>query len=230
MTLLLTELHVREAPTTPMIIFAADRRISVGPQHHAQRKKIFPIPHRNAGIGYFGLAQVGSTPMSDWLTTYMRGNGPTQLLGDFATNLADRLNSSVPEAHRRDHVSGFHIAGFAPNGRMEFWYVRNTTDDYQCTGRYSAREEFQNRDANNLQPGTAQIYRNGDIRSHVRLWTVLDQALVPLLAESDFRPLRTDDDYADWVRFKLQIIAYLYKKWCRNSIIGTPIDVLSLRA
>jgi hypothetical protein len=230
MTLLLTEIHNHDDPAHATIVFAADRRISVGSRYHGSRKKIFAIPCLNAAIGYFGLAQVGCLQMADWLPAHLRRDRSLRSLGDFAENLADRLNADVPAIHRRTVVSGFHISGFDPHSRAEFWFVRNITDDYQPTGSYAARDDFQGRDAANLQPGHVQIYRNGDILPHVPLWTTLDQALSPLLNRADFRRVRTISDYADWVRFKLEIIAYVYKKWCTASIVGRPIDVLCLRA
>lgn len=230
MTLLLTEIHNHDDPARTTIVFAADRRISVGSRYHGLRKKIFAIPRLNGAVGYFGLAQVGTQPMADWLAAHLRRESSSRFLGDFAKDLADRLNVDVPSIHRRTVVSGFHIAGFDPQARAEFWFVRNIMDDYQPTGSYAARDDFQGRDAANLQPGHVQIYRNGDILPHVLLWTTLDEALSPLFNRADFRRVRTISDYADWVRFKLEIITYVYKKWCTASIVGRPIDVLCLRA
>lgn len=230
MTILLTEIHHHDDPTHATIVFAADRRISVGSLYHGLRKKIFAIPRLNGAIGYFGLAQVGSLPMADWLAAHLRRDSSSRSLDDFSKNLADRLNVDVPADHRCTYVSGFHIAGFDPHARAEFWFVRNITDHHQPTGSYAARDDFQGRDAANLQHGHVQIYRNGDILPHVLLWTALDEALRPLLNRADFRRVETISDYADWVRFKLEVIAYVYKKWCTASIVGRPIDVLCLQA
>jgi hypothetical protein len=32
------------------------------------------------------------------------------------------------------------------------------------------------------------------------------------------------------IRFKMDVIAYVYKKWCKASIIGRPIDVIVVAA
>jgi hypothetical protein len=185
------------------------------------------MPRLNAAIGYFGLAQVNGVPMTDWLGAELRRDRSTSL-AQFAATLATRLNNAVPAHHRRQHPSGFHVAGFTPKRRAEFWYVRNITDDRQITGSYEAREDFQGRDAPRLPAGEAQIYRNGDLRLHVALWEVLDRALGPLLNHPDFRRVRSMEDYARWVRFKLEVISYVYKEWCRRSIVGRPIDVISV--
>lgn len=227
MTLLVTEIHNHDDPGRATIVFAADRRISAGGQYHGSRKKIFEIPRLNAAIGYFGLAEVRGGPMAEWLSSHLRRDS-SHCLADFAAALAARLNDAVPAGHRRSEPSGFHISGFTPERRAEFWYVRNITDAGQPTGSYEAREDFQGRDASTLQPGHAQIYRNGDLLPHVLLWGVLDEALAPLLDRADFRRVRSVLDYARWVRFKLEVIAYVYKQWCTRSIIGRPIDVICI--
>lgn len=225
MTLLVTEIHNHRNPGRATIVFAADRRISVGGKYSGSRKKIFEMPRLNAAIGYFGLAEVRGVPMADWLSSHLRLDS-SRCLADFSEVLAARLNDAVPASHRRREPSGFHISGFTPERRIEFWYVRNITDAGQPTGSYNAREDFQRRDAPALRSGHAQIYRNGDLLPHVLLWGVLDKALAPLLDRPDFRRVRSVFDYARWVRFKLEVIAYVYRQWCTRSIIGRPIDVI----
>jgi hypothetical protein len=225
MTLLVTEIHNHDNPETAAIVFAADRRISVGGKYNATRKKIFEMPRFTAAIGYFGVAEVRGCPMAEWLAVHLRRDR-TGCLADFARALATRLNADVPAGQRMSEPSGFHISGFTPERRAEFWFVRNITDVGQPTGLYEAREDFQRRDAFTLQPDRAQIYRNGDLLPHVLLWGVLDDALEPLLGRADFRRVRSVVDYARWVRFKLEVIAYVYKQWSTRPIIGRPIDVI----
>jgi len=148
MTLLLTEVHNHDDPNNARIVFAADRRITRNGRYADTRKKIFEIPRLNAGIGYFGLAEIGSgkraQPMGEWLGPHLRQGPTTPTLAAFSSELAHRLNSAVPESHRARVPSGFHIAGFDHIGRIEFWFVRNVEDDRTtCTGSYSAREDFQ---------------------------------------------------------------------------------------
>ena len=76
MTLLLTEIHPFNIPIDPpFIVFAADRRISRGDNYDDTREKIFRIPILNAGIGYFGLAEIPKgnvrRPMSEYITEYI---------------------------------------------------------------------------------------------------------------------------------------------------------------
>jgi hypothetical protein len=58
MTLLTTEIHNHSDPDRALIVFAADRRISLDYTPYDEQKKIFRLPRLNAGIGYFGLAEV----------------------------------------------------------------------------------------------------------------------------------------------------------------------------
>jgi len=86
------------------------------------------------------------------------------------------------------------------------------------------------RDKANLQSGQHQIYRNGDLLAHVLLWETLDHALAPLLNRGDFRSVRTAAEYTEWVRFKMEVIAYVYKKHCKIPVIGRPIDAFCVSA
>jgi len=213
-------------------VFAADRRISRGKKPDSSRRKVFQIPSMNAGIGYFGLAEVPSKnrtiPMEKWLTDYL-SSAPANSLQSFAESLAVELNASVPQYIRQQCISGFHIAGFNNNGRLEFWYVRNVADDRQTVfGVYEPREDFQARDASLLKPGESQIYRNGDIRAHVVAWETIDNSFGQLLGTPNFKVLSTPDEYAGWVKFKLEVIAMFYERYCSISMIGSPVDAFSI--
>ena len=47
---------------------------------------------------------------------------------------------------------------------------------------------------------------------------------------NDFKVPESKVDYAKYVKFKFEFIAYLYKEWARQKIIGRPIDVLILNS
>ena len=167
--------------------------------------------------------------MTDWVSAHVRADRSASL-DAFAAGLTDRLNDQVPKKHRRTIISGFHLAGFDEAGLATFWFIRNSCADPSVQlGSYEAREDFQGRDAPKLSVTGVQIYRNGDIRSHVLLWTKLDKALTPLLNFPDFRRITTPERSTEWIRFKLEVIAYVYRQWCTSSIIGRPIDVVCLR-
>ncbi|MGC2433991.1 MAG: hypothetical protein WA433_09430, partial [Desulfobaccales bacterium] len=228
------------------IVFAADRRISrPNGKRLGERKKIFEVHYLRAGIGYFGLADVpkkGSAepePMSDWLLRFIRKNSSLTNMELFANNLANNLNSEIPTQWKHKHISGFHLAGYNSDGIPEFWFIRNVEDDrITITGSYQAREDFltahapalgydgQNPDS--VKPYYGQIYRNGDIRAHFAAWENIDKSFIDLLNEPQFKKLRTVSDYESWVKFKMEIIAYFYKKYCKVSLIARPIDSFSV--
>ena len=233
MTLLTTELH--PGNNGGVIVFAADRRITRGTTPSADQKKIFRIQGMSVGIGYFGLAEVptsvGNQPMADWVQDFLYTVQHSETIGAIAGRLAHSLNSAVPLDWKQTERSGFHLAGFSSSGRAEFWFVRNVDDNGNPTlGQYEAREDFQRRDAPNLAPGQAQIYRNGDIRAHVAAWERLDEAFGSLLAAPDFRSIQTTGDYLGWVQFKMKTIAAFYERYCTESIIGEPIDAFAFSA
>ncbi len=235
MTLLITEIHPAGVLPDPVIIFAADRRISSQGRYHGIKKKLFAVPSLRAGLGFFGLAEFSSgnrkIEMSEWLKSYIvkRSRNPGTL-EELAHALAGELNSLVPRHLREKYISGFHLAGISRDGMPEFWFIRNVEDDRTTlTGTYSAREDFITRDAPKLITGDFAIYRNGDIRGHVAAWELFDQAFVMLLNQQDFHRLKTSNDYANWLKFKMEVLSYFYKKYSRNSVIGRPIDTLVIK-
>ena len=223
MTLLTTEILTGPRP---MIVFAADRRISVGGRRHAERPKIFRVTTKRAGIGYFGLAELPlhgrQRHMEVWLTDFLEAHSGLPTLSALAAALAAELNRVVP---RQAHVSGFHLAGFNGRRQPEFWFVRNVADDRTTLlGRYSAREDFQRRDRAHLPRGAVQIYRNGDVRAHAAVWESIDTSFGALLGLPDFTPGAGPVRYMQWVQFKLEAIAHFYQRFCTTSIIGKPVD------
>ena len=236
MALLVTEIPPFSIPNEPsFIVFAADRRISRGDKFDDTREKIFQVPVLKAGIGYFGLAEIPEAsrrrPMSEWLMNFIKTIQSSETISNFALRLSDTLNVLIPDTWRKTMISGFHIAGFNSADQPEFWYVRNVDDDRQTLfGEYRAREDFRRRDAVNLQPGMYQIYRNGDIRAHVIAWENIDHSLGGLLNAPDFKRLITPQAYVEWLRFKMEITAMFYEKFCERSIIGGPVDACFISA
>lgn len=223
MTLLTTEI----LPNHPAIVFAADRRLSVGGRRHAERPKILRVPGKRAGIGYFGLAQLplpGRRRYVDvWLADFLQAQSGLATMQDLARALARELNRVVPRATRSAYISGFHLAGLNNADQPEFWFVRNM-NRMRVVGRYSAREDFQRRDRARLPHGAVQIYRNGDIRAHAAVWGHIDRSFGALLSAPDFNPGAGPVAHMRWVQFKIETIAHFYRRFCRTSIIGMPVD------
>ncbi len=244
MSLVITEIHTLRGLAKTCIVFAADRRISRGGVYIGTRKKIFQIPFLPGGVGYFGLAEVpartASLPMSDWLHRFMNQNNAIKDMKTFASQLAAALNADVPLRYRSRYVSGLHVCGYNDSNLPEFWFVSNVKDDgVTVTGNFSPREEFLRRDAKQLgfngtdpktaRSGAVQIYRNGDIRAHIAAWGKIDDAFGVLFGQSGFRRLRSMEDYKEWVRFKMEVIALFYKKYCNVSLIARPIDAFLIQ-
>ena len=193
------------------------------------------MPIVNAGVGFFGLAEIpvgrDRVEMAEWLQQFLASITPRETLQGFANRLSAALNRSVPIDVRNSNISGFHIAGFGEEGRPEFWYVRNVDDDRETIfGEYKVREDFQSRDAARIKPGEYWMYRNGDIRAHVIAWESFDDSLGSLLNAPDFKKFLTPEDDADWVKFKIEVIADFYKRFCRVSIIGKPVDAFLIKS
>jgi hypothetical protein len=91
------------------------------------------------------------------------------------------------------------------------------------------REDFQRRDAPQLTGKETQIYRNGDLRAHEAAWKKIDESFGLLLNVPGFGKLRNAEDYKEWVRFKMEVIAYFYKNFQPRPIIARPVDVILIR-
>ncbi len=231
MTLLTTEIHC--TAQGEIVVFAADRRITRDKVADGTRPKIFRVPHCMVGIGYFGLAEVGPAetpiPMSVWLEDLFFRIPPSTDPRTVAELLCERLNVDIPLEWRRSDPSGFHVAGLDSDGCAEFWFVRNLDDSGALAhSEYKCREDFKSRDKTALPDNAVQIYRNGDIRAHIAAWEQIDDSFGSLLGQESFRALVTTDDYLDWVKFKMELVARFYDRFAVESIIGDPIDAFAI--
>jgi hypothetical protein len=159
--------------------------------------------------------------------------------------LAEDLRKIMPASILKKHHSGFHICGYDEKGLPDFWYVTNIGNwkDFQYVDLreeyFPAASHFLGRDAIRVfgwdqdDPSSArngvQVYRNGDARAHVAAWDLLDEIYGRLIHLSkDFKMPESKLEYARYVKFKFEFIAYLYKEWGKQKIIGRPIDLLVL--
>ena len=241
MTLLYTEIVPPIVWKRHYIFFAADQRITpLDGSKPRFYKKLIEIPYLNAALGFFGLAEWGKgssrTLMSELLRDFVRKQSSILHLGTFAALLADYLNKEVP-GNLLGKRSGIHIAGFGPTGVPEFWFVRNIDDQGAASlGQYQAREEFltyatklgfDGKDLSRL-PDVSIFYRNGDIATHATAWEMIDEALVALRGTPGFKPIRTPEDYGEWIRFKMNVLRSFHGRFQKQVLIGGKIDVLKL--
>jgi len=79
---------------------------------------------------------------------------------------------------------------------------------------------------------TCALYQAGKdanaIRAHVVASEALDNSFGKLLNAADFKKVSTAEDYKNWVKFKMQLIARFYRKYCKFSIIGGPVDAFAI--
>ena len=249
MTLVLNEIHGMGPSRQPFMIAAADRRISKPDgSYHSTRRKVFEVPRIAGAVSYFGLAAFSQRGkqvfLSDWLPDFIQDSRAVSI-ATFAQDLQQSLNSLVPGHILRTQPSGLHVCGFDAQGRPDFWYITNIgrMQGFEYTdlrsSYFQASSHFLGGDTTRfgLDPATGrapmghvQIFRNGDIRVHAIASEALDNALGALQQFPDFKVPRTLAEYGAYVRFKFEVIAYVYKRWAQQQIIARPIDVLVLEA
>ena len=246
MTLIVNEIHLLDGLNKTMLVAAADQRISnPDGSFKAIRKKLLRIPYLSATISYFGLASVYPKSkeqyLSDWLPHFINAQSGVPDLQTFVQNLRDALQRVIPKSTLRDYASGFHISGYNSQGLPEFWHLTNIGGmrGFQYVDlkpRYGPPSpDFLERDAqknwgwDGSDPSSAkngvQTYRNGDFRAHVVAWKVLDKIIAELAQFPAFKIPSNPGEYGQWVKFKFEFIAYLYKQWANKEIIARPIDV-----
>src|SRR5713226_2768391 len=114
MTLITNEIHMLDGFRKTLLIFAADRRLThLDGSFAGTRKKLFQIPYLEAGISYFGLAQIyprgKAQYLSDWLPKFIAKHSSIHTLREFAFQLRDELHNIIPGAILEKNHSGFHL-------------------------------------------------------------------------------------------------------------------------
>lgn len=188
--------------------------------------------------------------MDDLVKGFITNNSQIKTLSGFAKELRDHVDSKIDRNLLAIMESGFHLCGFNNNQLPEFHYFSNISSLDPQTFVYSGflknyggvSEDFLNRDAReqlgfdgtNLEScsNSSWLYRNGDIQLQSFLWRSFDQMFglwlrnFPNFKVPEIKAPFTE--YAEYVRFKFEVISYIYKKWSRRQNIGTPIDVYVL--
>jgi len=246
MTLVVNEMHLLDGLSKTLVVAAADRRISLDGEYADSRRKVLGIPYLHGAVSYFGLAKVYPPGreqwLDDWLSVFINSHSAVTDLGAFACELGRELGRVIPQSVLKRNASGFHICGYNQRGLPDFWYLSNIgcMDQFvyrDLSQRYDVpASHFLGRDApanfgwDGVDPSTArdghQTYRNGDIRGHEALWDALGRGLTALFHLDDFQGPGDPRQYGEYVKFKFEVIAYVYRKWAKKKIIDKPIDVL----
>jgi hypothetical protein len=217
--------------------------VTVDGKFHSNRKKLFRIPYLNAGVGYFGLAQVDQGKfLSEWLPNFINYTCEVGSLEKFARVLCDKLNHKVNKEFLKKAPSGFHVCGYNAKNLPELWFVRNirSMEDHVYRGfatEYNLTEDFLARDArkcgfNGVNPKVPcsfiQYYINGDVRAFHSIWQRLDEFLAKMFSQADFRHPQQSTDLEAVAKWKMGVISSFYKQFAEKQIIGAPIDAFVL--
>jgi hypothetical protein len=244
MTLLINEIHVQGDLHNSFILFAADRRITL-PGRAAPKfmKKVVRIPYLNAGIGYYGLAEIKQNVyLAGWLPNFINNASGIKSLGEFAANLRDELNQKVSKTWLSKYPSGFHICGYNANGFPELWHICNHNmqgNKYiDFSQHFGLSEDFLSRDAvaqgydgasSSVRKPFIQYYINGDVRPFHSAWSRLDEFLAEMFAHGDFRRPQTLNDKVEVVKWKMNMMVSFYEQFANQPIIGGSIDAFTLK-
>ena len=243
MTLLVNEIHIRGDLHHCLILFAADRRITLpGKAPPKFMKKVMEITHLNAGIGYYGLAEISSNVyLAGWLPNFINNASGTKSLQEFCTKLCDELNQKVNKTWLSKQPSGFHICGYNADGFPELWHICNhgmqryIYKDF--SQQYELSEDFLRRDAvaqgfDGTNPAVSQpfiqYYINGDVRAFHSVWRRLDEFLGEMFTYGDFKRPRQSNEYIEVVKWKMKVIASFYQQFAMQPIIGGSIDAFTI--
>lgn len=247
MTIVMNEIRLLDGLNKSFIIFAADRRISkLNGKYDSTRKKLFRIEYLEGGVSYFGLAQVFPNGreiyLSDWLPNFIRNQSDVSDLEEFSNRLRNKLSKIVPSSILQNCPSGFHIAGYTPSGYPDFYYFSNigSSENFRYSNLHQEygqpASHFLSRDASifgwdGSGPSTKvngyRVYRNGEISGHSVAWERLDDIFIELFKFGNFNEPSTLQEYEKFVRTKLEMIAYMYRKFAKRKIIDRPLDVFS---
>lgn len=246
MTLVYNEIQVHNSLRESIILFAADSRLSTAKKDYSKQAKLFKIEYLRGGLSYFGLSRVypmgRERVLSDYLRSFIRNHNHLRDLRHFAKVLRDDLDRVVPRNILANTYSGFHLAGYSPEGYPDFVYFSNIGSgaNFQYSDLqphyFEPESHFLDRDARDAgwdgaDPLSIQfkgrIYRNGDIYPHYIAWNKLDEIFDILFQHFNFDRLNSVYDYERYVHTKLSIIAYIYKRHAKEKVVGTPFTVFS---
>ncbi|MBI4590546.1 MAG: hypothetical protein HY725_17085 [Candidatus Rokubacteria bacterium] len=243
MTLVLNEIHLLDGLNSTVLVAAADRRISSDGGYFGTHPKLFRIPYLHGAISYFGLAVFRDSAANtcrfwDWLPAFIKRQTGVRDLRTFAYNLRDALHQLIPADTLRKAPSGFHICGYNEQFFPDYWFLTNIREmkgyapsriesSYKAPGshflcRDAAKLGWDGQDPSSARSKVMMIYRNVDFRARAVVWKQLKH----MWQFPDFMRPQRSADYRDYVRFKFEFIAHLYRRWGRKEVIAKPIDVM----
>lgn len=222
------------------IVFCSDRRLSMGNRRWGEVAKFLPIHRLNAGICYFGVAQVGNQQLTRWLQGFILKSTATTI-GDFSQELATALTSQMSSANKT-RGTGFHISGYEKNNGLSvptFWHVSNFSgmNGYgYLSGNptFGVSEDFLQRDVANIPvpslsnhlSGRHYFYRNGQLFPYTIVHAFFEQlrSALPTQNNAQWSVPRTIEDFATDTDFEVSITEQIFKKYSRSQPVGGGIQ------
>lgn len=216
--------------TSRGIVFAADSSITKDPgggRERAPKQKKFlrttSLGISGGVVGYWGLACVGNEPMNKWLQAALDRWPGSAKASDLGEHLREELNASVPNEHKEQVPSGFHIGTFEKRDGVAvpvFQYLWNYSDHdvqsgaYSGFGDYRTEEHFPSNhdDWKDVAPkdirnglrewertqGIPFWFRNGQLLFSSRAWHGLTWAINDVIANLGSHGFRLPNDLEKW--------------------------------
>jgi hypothetical protein len=215
------------------IVFAADSAITIDRGRGAARvrKEEKILRARQVGtnggwVGYFGLADVGTEPMHQWLRRTIDCWPGSRRVADLGDYLRDKLNDDVPRAIRVRYPSGLHIGAFEDRDGVSvpvLQYVTNIHDLDEQTGAYSDFRDYGSGEHFPAHPDPAKSwarvpirepktrlreferanglpvwFRNGQLAFSARAWHGLTWAIADITRNLGGQGFRVPSDLRGW--------------------------------
>ncbi|GAH92961.1 unnamed protein product, partial [marine sediment metagenome] len=214
-------------------------------------RKVFEIPHLNAGLSVAGSYSVNNISMNDWIDNFIlddlnRGNDS---LENFSRRLNNRLESDMNVREKRNGLL-IHIAGYQESGGLfhpEFWFVRNVHGIDDRTGEYininntfDVTEDFWTRDCpqknllEGFNRGFYQMYGNGFASGRIGFFMLqnnLNRFFANIWNNNNwsFCPPQSLNHMEKLIKLYIQIIGILFEiSNYPGTLIGGKVQTLAI--
>jgi len=201
-------------------------------------KKLFPLPHLKAGISCWGHGEIGDLMTDIWLSHFIeRHQDRSKTLQEFAIQLQDELNRTIPPTQSGEAEAGFHLAGFVSrDGRRtpDLWHIHNGAS--QFFGNidphvFNANHDLAAATSKGVySPGRPNfILRNGDYEFYAAWWKDFESLLNRTLRLRHVHiPRPSLEGRAEYIRFQIRTIGEIYAMSTRLPSIGGETSILTI--
>ncbi len=240
MTLILTEL------TRHGIAMAADSTLTevddvtgVSQAIANATQKLHQVPHLSAGVSLWGSGEVGGQFTDQWVADFIQSSSSFSSIGEFASELADRLNAVVGPNVDGDAHLGFHVAGFVEHDGVPtptFYHVHDgPSTSLERRGikidpnRFNANHDVPPNLAQRAIDAGSYMTRNGDFRLYVLMFNELGRFFNKLRHRGIVIPNSNNlIDRAEYLVFQIRTVAEVYRLSNLAPGIGGAIQYLTI--